>query len=294
MTTLEKLYRSTPQQQSPTSLDRQILLLAEQHAERRKQGWRRMANWVPMATSAIVASLALVLVLKPGLDQSSTPYSPPSADIAADSLADERSHAAPVAEPITAEPVNAELTDEQQPNVSSLQDNAAASESAARNALIQRSARQLEDRISELASTPELELTPSGLTTHSNDAVAVTTNRFTGQTNPAAKVAESAIDSSAAVPLADENANSRGWLSRQPPNAYTIQLAVSRDLQRLKLEIARASLDNAKIHFIKTPLREDTGYAALYGSWNSISQAHNAANKIKQFEPWVRQFSELQ
>jgi hypothetical protein len=318
MNSLEQLYRATPDQRSPAALDQQILQHAQQHAERRSRGRQRPITWLPLVASAAVACLALVLVLKPGVDRSSQPYAPPASADATEEQA-ERSAQQGLPRKIDQSMQNATAS---QPTTEALQDEDSAA--IARSASVSPSTTPvdaqapagqsaLQQEIAELTDRTELSLQPTAVAENQQRRAAaeklapsqpetsqITTtgapsvvddSRQSGLKALAADISDSAQTTDEAQA---DDAAARAWIDRQPSNAYTIQLAVARNLVSLKRDIARTSLDNSRVYFIKVPLREDTGYAALYGSWDSLRAAYNAAERIAKFEPWVRQFSELQ
>ncbi len=328
MKTLEKLYQDTPRQTSPDALDQQILLHAQQHAERRVRQQRRFPVWMPVSISAAVACLALVLVLKPDFDQQSRPYAPTAAD-SVTSTANRSAVSEPPQQPRSVE--IAEQSEMQAESTFASTDSTVSGGAAGAvrsipdtqaDSSLAEAKIELERQIADLADTRELELAPAADT--SDDAEGTTpdsrkralpqsstarpTSATTKETRdndkrakakaPATQSANRSLSSLASTlstsRTTDDDATARAWIAAQRPTAYTIQLAVARDLENLKRDVARTALDPSLVYYVKVELREDEGHAALYGSWATINAAFNAARKISPFEPWVRQFSELQ
>ncbi len=323
MNSLEKLYQAPPRQRSPESLDQQIRQHAEQHAERRSGSQHRTAAWLPFAASAAIACVAVVLVVKPGFDRGSQPYSPPAAteETSEQSLQKTEARAQSSDSRLAVDAPQADSPADSAFDSSDADTSGIAAHSAVAESTPAATAESpspveqspLQQEIAELADRSNLPLSPTAGDAGQAARAATrkqTENRSRRSEPPATQTADNADDlpvssrttelsraqrpSTAGTEVSTEDTHARRWISEQPANAYTIQLAVARNLERLKRDIERASIDNSRVYFIAVPLREDTGYAALYGSWTSISAAYNAAESMTLFEPWVRQFSEFQ
>ncbi len=86
------------------------------------------------------------------------------------------------------------------------------------------------------------------------------------------------------------------WLRTLPGYQYVLQLSIGRNLNSMEDELRLAGFDLQEIHIYPLMLRNDPGYAALYGPFGSDTEAYNRAREIKQqgrLDPWVREIADV-
>ncbi|MFD2631383.1 SPOR domain-containing protein [Idiomarina piscisalsi] len=83
------------------------------------------------------------------------------------------------------------------------------------------------------------------------------------------------------------------WALSQPIDSYTLQISIISDTQLLSdFRQDYGLTDNTQVY-----QREDNRYVIIFGSYNSIEQARNAASElpqaVQQMEPWAKSFASV-
>ncbi|MCJ8317058.1 AAA family ATPase [Idiomarina sp.] len=83
------------------------------------------------------------------------------------------------------------------------------------------------------------------------------------------------------------------WALSQPTDSYTLQISIISDTQLLSdFRQDYGLIDNTQVY-----QRDDNRYVIIFGSYNSIEQARNAAGKlpqaVQQMEPWAKSFASV-
>ena len=83
------------------------------------------------------------------------------------------------------------------------------------------------------------------------------------------------------------------WALSQPADSYTLQISIISDTQLLSdFRQDYGLTDNTQVY-----QRDDNRYVIIFGSYNSIEQARNAASElpqaVQQMEPWAKSFASV-
>jgi len=83
------------------------------------------------------------------------------------------------------------------------------------------------------------------------------------------------------------------WALSQPTDSYTLQISIISDTQLLSdFRQDYGLTDNTQVY-----QRDDNRYVIIFGSYNSIEQARNAASElpqaVQQMEPWAKSFASV-
>ncbi len=83
------------------------------------------------------------------------------------------------------------------------------------------------------------------------------------------------------------------WALSQPTDSYTLQISIISDTQLLSdFRQDYGLTDNTQVY-----QRADNRYVIIFGSYNSIDQARNAASElpqaVQQMEPWAKSFASV-
>ena len=83
------------------------------------------------------------------------------------------------------------------------------------------------------------------------------------------------------------------WALSQPTDSYTLQISIISDTQLLSdFRQDYGLTDNTQVY-----QRADNRYVIIFGSYNSIDQARNAAGElpqaVQQMEPWAKSFASV-
>lgn len=83
------------------------------------------------------------------------------------------------------------------------------------------------------------------------------------------------------------------WALSQPTDSYTLQISIISDTQLLSdFRQDYGLTDNTQVY-----QRADNRYVIIFGSYNSIEQARNAASElpqaVQQMEPWAKSFASV-
>ncbi len=118
----------------------------------------------------------------------------------------------------------------------------------------------------------------------SNEALAETETSQPAQAKPAATQTAQTQE----LPFNTE------WALSQPTDSYTLQISIISDTQLLSdFRQDYGLTDNTQVY-----QRDDNRYVIIFGSYNSIEQARNAAGKlpqaVQQMEPWAKSFASVQ
>ncbi len=117
----------------------------------------------------------------------------------------------------------------------------------------------------------------------SNEALAETETSQPAQAKPAATQTAQTQE----LPFNTE------WALSQPTDSYTLQISIISDTQLLSdFRQDYGLTDNTQVY-----QRDDNRYVIIFGSYNSIEQARNAAGKlpqaVQQMEPWAKSFASV-
>jgi hypothetical protein len=89
--------------------------------------------------------------------------------------------------------------------------------------------------------------------------------------------------------------NDNHWLFRQPPNAYTLQLASFDEAEKIVEFESRAKfINNSELHRFTAKGKGIEWTYYLYGSYSSTETAQTAKIDIDQRLAWIRKFGQLQ
>jgi len=87
------------------------------------------------------------------------------------------------------------------------------------------------------------------------------------------------------------------WVKKQNPKRYTLQIAGSHDLKKLK-SLAALLNNNNNTAYYHTHKKGKNWYNLIYGVYPSRGAAQKniktLPNEFKQWSPWIRRFSEVQ
>ena len=87
------------------------------------------------------------------------------------------------------------------------------------------------------------------------------------------------------------------WVEEQNPRHYTLQVASSRNIDKIQGYYAEFGL-RGKAGYYKSIRDGESWYNLVYGSYNSVSEAQAALNNLPQelrkWSPWVRKFVGVQ
>ncbi|MCF6324269.1 MAG: SPOR domain-containing protein [Gammaproteobacteria bacterium] len=87
------------------------------------------------------------------------------------------------------------------------------------------------------------------------------------------------------------------WLTAQPEDYYTIQLAGSPDEKSIIRYITRSSLDGELAYVLLERNNRSSWYVVLHGSFESRAEAKRIIEffppELRKNKPWIRQFSKL-
>ncbi len=89
----------------------------------------------------------------------------------------------------------------------------------------------------------------------------------------------------------------RPWLLQQPPQHYTLQLALMRRFANIKGFFGTGEWPG-QARYVRAQFNSGPRYVLLYGSFATLSEAQAAISQlpagISKVQPWIRQFSTLQ
>ncbi|MFV2058136.1 MAG: SPOR domain-containing protein, partial [Thiohalomonadales bacterium] len=94
-----------------------------------------------------------------------------------------------------------------------------------------------------------------------------------------------------------EKLQASSWVKKQNPKRYTLQIAGSHDLEKLKSLAALLNNSNNTAYY-HTHKKGKSWYNLIYGVYPSRGAAQKKIktlpNEFKQWSPWIRRFSEVQ
>ena len=116
----------------------------------------------------------------------------------------------------------------------------------------------------------------------------VTSNASALETKQSRPIADTAIGDQRPI-------NDNQWLFRQPPNAYTLQLASFDETEKIVEFESRAKfINNPELHRFTAKGKGIEWTYYLYGSYSSTELAQLAKIDIDQKLAWIRNFGRLQ
>lgn len=114
----------------------------------------------------------------------------------------------------------------------------------------------------------------------------------TGAVTPAAYTSRPRVETAQAT-----QKNPEEWVVQQNPRYYTLQIASSRDVEKIRSYFEEFSL-NGKAGYYKSVRDGEDWYNLVYGSYSSVDEANAAIaqlpEEVRRWSPWVRKFIGVQ
>jgi len=96
---------------------------------------------------------------------------------------------------------------------------------------------------------------------------------------------------------ANKSAGKNGWLQKQNPEHFTIQLASNSKLSALQSFIKEVNLKN-QFSIVKRTRNDSHTYSIVYGAYKDIADAQSAIQKLppawRKYVPWIRDIGSVQ